>query len=72
LTPFVRYESYNTHFKVKGDLEKNNNFKKKAVIAGLGWTLTPGAVLKADIQWVKSEADAKAAKTFNAGIGIMF
>jgi hypothetical protein len=24
------------------------------------------------VQWVKSEADTKAAKAFNAGIGIMF
>lgn len=72
LTPFVRYERFNTHQQVAGNLAKNKAFEKSAVVAGLGWTLAPGAVLKADIQWVKSEADNKAAKAFNAGIGIMF
>lgn len=72
LTPFVRYEQFNTHQQVAGNLAKNKAFEKSAVVAGLGWTLAPGAVLKADIQWVKSEADSKAAKAFNAGIGIMF
>lgn len=72
LTPFLRYERYNTHHAVAGNLAKNNAFDKRAIVAGLGWTLAPGAVLKADVQWVKSEADPKSAKAFNAGIGIMF
>lgn len=72
LTPFVRYENYNTHQAVAGNLAKNKAYDKTAVVAGLGWKLAPGAVLKADVQWVKSEADTKAAKAFNAGIGIMF
>jgi hypothetical protein len=29
-------------------------------------------MLKADVQWLKSKADAAYAKTFNAGVGIMF
>jgi hypothetical protein len=72
LTPFVRYEHYNTHHAVAGNLVKNKAYDKQALVAGLGWKLAPGAVLKADVQWVKSEADTKAAKAFNAGIGIMF
>ncbi len=72
LTPFVRYERFNTHQQVAGNLVKNKAFEKTAMVAGLGWTLAPGAVLKADIQWVQSDADSKAAKAFNAGIGIMF
>ena len=72
LTPFVRYERYNTHQAVAGNLAKNKAYDTTAVVAGLGWKLAPGAVLKADVQWVKSETDTKAAKAFNAGIGIMF
>jgi hypothetical protein len=72
LTPFVRYEQYNTHHAVAGNLIQNKAYDKTAIIAGLGWKLTPGAVLKADVQWVKSKADNKPLKAFNAGIGIMF
>lgn len=72
LLPFVRYEAWNVHHKTAGALTANKTYDKSAVVAGLGWKLAPGAVLKADVQWVKSAATDKAAKAFNAGIGIMF
>jgi hypothetical protein len=72
LVPFVRYEGFNTHQAVAGNLVANDAYKKSAVVAGLGWKPIPGVALKADMQWVKSDADTKAAKAFNAGIGIFF
>lgn len=72
LIPFIRYEEYNTHFKVDALTQAKSLYHNKAWIGGLGWKITPGAVLKADIQYHKNMATDKYAKTFNAGIGIMF
>jgi hypothetical protein len=42
------------------------------VTTGLSFFLTSGAVVKADMQFVKTGASDKYAKTFNAGFGVMF
>jgi len=72
LIPFIRYEEYNTHHKVDALITAKPAYHNKIWIGGLGWKITPGAVLKADIQFQKNMATDKFAKTFNAGIGIMF
>jgi hypothetical protein len=70
--PFIRYEHFNTHQEVEGSLEANDKYFKDFIFAGLGWKITPGAVIKADMQWSRSKADATFNKMFNAGIGIQF
>ncbi|WP_439184308.1 hypothetical protein [Carboxylicivirga taeanensis] len=72
LIPFVRYEAYDTHSKTEGNLAKNDAYDVKAITTGLTLKLTQNAVLKADMQFVKSAASDEYAKTFNAGFGIMF
>jgi hypothetical protein len=72
LIPFIRYEEYNTHHKVDAMTSAKATYHNKIWIGGLGWKMTPGAVLKADIQFQKNMATDQFAKTFNAGIGIMF
>lgn len=72
LIPFVRYEGYNTHQSVESGFEENKSYNNTIITTGIGWKLTPGAVLKADLQFLKSEADDDYSKVFNAGIGIMF
>jgi hypothetical protein len=72
LIPFVRYESYNTHHEVDGSITANKAYNKSAITAGLGLKLTPGAVLKMDVQFLNSEASNMYSKVFNAGIGLMF
>jgi hypothetical protein len=72
LTPFFRYENYNTHFKVDPQITKVDKYNVDEYVFGLGWKLAEGAVLKADIQLKKSAADETAKKTFNAGIGVWF
>lgn len=72
LRPFVRYEFLNTHNSVKSNISKNLKYQKTAITTGLTLTLTQGAVLKADMQFVKDASINKYAKTFNAGIGVMF
>ncbi|MCU4177422.1 hypothetical protein [Carboxylicivirga sp. N1Y90] len=72
LIPFVRYEAYDTHNKVDGMLAKNDAYDVKAITTGLTLKLTQNAVLKADMQFVKSADADEYSKTINAGFGIMF
>ncbi|WP_205461699.1 hypothetical protein [Mangrovibacterium lignilyticum] len=71
LIPFVRYEKYNTHHKTDG-IAENPAYDRTDFTAGLGWWLTSGAVLKADLQWFDNEAASTKTKQFNLGIGIWF
>ncbi|QIA08741.1 hypothetical protein [Draconibacterium halophilum] len=72
LTPFVRYEFLNTHSSVENNITKNTAYEKTAITTGLTLALTKGAVVKTDIQFVKNAATDTYAKTFSAGIGVMF
>lgn len=71
LIPFVRYEQFNTHHKVD-NIIKNDAYKKTAITTGLTWKMTQNAVLKADMQFVKSAADDEYSKVLSAGFGVMF
>ncbi len=72
LIPFLRYEFYDTHLSVSGDLIKNESFNKNIVTTGLSWKLASGAVLKTDLQLIKSGNESEYASTLNAGIAINF
>ncbi|WP_297090216.1 hypothetical protein [uncultured Draconibacterium sp.] len=72
LIPFIRYEVLNTHSSVENNIVKNLAYDKTAITTGLTLALTKGAVVKTDIQFVKNAATDKYAKTFNAGVGVMF
>ena len=72
LIPFVRWSNYDTHYKVPVNIDENPAYQKNVYTSGLSFFLTKGAVLKADMQFVKNGAQDKYAKTFNAGFGIMF
>jgi len=74
LIPFVRYEAYNTHGSIEneGVIVKNKAYNNTIITSGISWKLTPKAALKADMQFVKSEAADDYAKVFNAGVAVMF
>jgi hypothetical protein len=72
LFPFVRYSNFDTHYTVAEGLSDNPAYQKNVVTTGFSFFLTSGAVVKADMQFVKTGATDKYAKTFNAGFGIMF
>jgi len=72
LIPFVRYSNYDTQYTVSENITDNPAYQKNMVTTGLSFFLTSGAVVKADMQFVKTGASDKYAKTFNAGFGIMF
>lgn len=72
LVPFVRYEFLDTHNSVEGSLQKKASYEKNVLSTGLTFALTKGAVVKGDVQFLKSGSDTGYAKTLNLGIGVMF
>jgi hypothetical protein len=72
LIPFLRYSNYDTHYTVPANINDNLAYQKSVYTTGLTYFLTKGAVLKADMQFVKNGTQDEYAKTFNAGFGIMF
>lgn len=71
LTPFLRFEKYNLHNKT-ASITPNDAYNVQEVFAGIGYTLSPGVVWKADMQWIKPEGADEARKQFNMGIGFWF
>lgn len=69
---FGRYEQSNTHFSTAGSLEANKSYDLDIITCGLSMKLAKGAVVKADMQFLKSAADSEFSTVFNAGIGVMF
>ncbi len=72
LIPFLRYEALDTQNTVEKDIVKNKQYNQVMITTGLTWKIVKGAVLKADVQFLKSEADDKYANVFNVGFGYMF
>lgn len=72
LIPFVRYSEFDTHHQVASDMVKNDKYDRTVITTGLGWKVASGAILKADMQFLKSAADDSYATAFNAGVGIWF
>lgn len=72
LVPFVRLEGYDTHAGVPSNISRNNTYKNSVITTGLTLKLAQGAVLKADLQYVKPEGADSYSKVFSTGLGIMF
>lgn len=73
LIPFVRFEKYNTHNSVESGTTKNLAFDRTDITFGLGWKVTPGAVLKVDLQMMSNEDKSiKDTKMLNMGVGVWF
>jgi hypothetical protein len=54
------------------ETEANLNYKNSMITTGLTFRLNKNAVVKADIQFSKTELSDDYSKVFNAGIGVMF
>ena len=72
LVPFIRYEVYDTHDAVEEGITKNEDYHNVIITTGLTWRLAKGAVLKADMQFVKPGPTDTYNQVFNAGFGVMF
>lgn len=72
LVPFVRYEFLNTQNTVESNISKNLAYEQTVITSGFTLMLIQGAVVKADVQFIKNTVTNEYNKTFNAGIGVMF
>jgi hypothetical protein len=72
LVPFVRYQDYNLHNSVDAKLAVNNAYIANIITTGLTLKLTKGAVVKADMDFAKTNAATARTITLNAGIGVTF
>ncbi len=73
LTPFLRYEKYNTHASTAGNLVPNDAFDRDEIIFGLNYKVANGAAFKIDYQLMNNAvAGSDTAKQFNAGVAVSF
>lgn len=72
LIPFVRYENYDTQYKVDDNITRDASKHKEELTAGLGFQITPGTIAKVDFQWVKTENNPRPYNVFNLGFGYWF
>ena len=72
LSPFVRYENFDTQYALSPGTVKNPESHRKVVVAGLSYYPTPELVLKADMQWIKTDSSSDSKKSLNIGFGFMF
>ena len=73
LFAFTRYENYDTHASVEGELVRNLSYDRNEWTLGLSYKLAPGAVVKADYQ-LKDNAisNNNIRNQLNFGIGVWF
>lgn len=73
LTPFLRYEKYNTQAQTAGDLEADLAYDRNDVTFGLDYKIAEGVSFKADYQFFSdADDDNPTSKQFNAGVAIWF
>jgi hypothetical protein len=72
LVPFVRYEGYDTHAEMEGGMARNEGYNNTIITTGLSWRMAKGAVLKADMQFMRPGSEDRFSQVFNAGFGVMF
>lgn len=73
LTPFLRYEKYNTHAETAGILVANDAFDRDEIIFGLNYKVANGAAFKIDYQLMNNAvAGSDTKKQFNAGVAVSF
>lgn len=73
LVAFCRYENYNTHQKVAGELLKNDAYNRTDITTGLTFHLDKGVALKADFQQFRNaEEGSRINNQLNFGVGVWF
>ncbi len=71
LAPFVRYEKYNTQYRVPSGFFTNPANDRQNVAFGINYKPIPQVVIKADYRWNDNEAGT-AKNEFNLGLGYVF
>jgi len=71
LAPFVRYEKYNTQYRVPSGFFMNPANDRQNVAIGINYKPIPQVVIKADYRWNDNEAET-GQNEFNLGLGYVF
>ena len=69
---FTRYEDYDTHAAVSGTAVSSDLYRRKEITTGLSFHIAPGAVVKADYQFLNTDANNAATGQLNIGFGVWF
>jgi hypothetical protein len=72
LTPFFRYEQYNTHNSVVSGMTANDAYNRTELIFGFAFKMDRGAAFKVDYQLYKGADESKFNKMLNMGVGVWF
>ncbi|MDY7396587.1 porin [Aureibaculum sp. 2210JD6-5] len=73
LVAFARYENYNTHADVAGNLAINDAYNRTDITTGLSYHIAPGVVVKGDYQFRDNALSGDTIKDrLNFGIGVWF
>lgn len=72
LFAFARFEDFDTHASVAGDLIRNQAYDRNEWTFGLSYLLAPGAVVKADYQLKNNATDSEIPNQLNIGLGVWF
>lgn len=71
LSPFVRYEQWDTHADTDGFVA-NDAYNRQVITFGANYEIAPGAVFKMDYQLKDDKSNNDVNNQFNAGIAIWF
>lgn len=72
LDAFVRYEQYDTHKEVAGNLVRNPAYYRQEWTMGLSYHMSIGSVFKVDYQSKSTGVDNSQYGQFNVGVGVWF
>lgn len=72
LSPFFRFEKYNTHQSVVSGMTKNESYNITEMIFGFAFKMDRGAAFKADYRMYKNAGESKFNSMLNLGIGVWF
>ena len=72
LDAFVRYEQYDTHKSVAGNLAKNLAYYREEWTTGLSYHMSIGTVFKVDYQSKSTGLADSQYGQFNVGVGVWF
>jgi hypothetical protein len=71
LAPFVRYEKYNTQYRVPSGFFTNLANDRQSLAFGINYKPIPQVVIKADYRWNDNDAGT-GQNEFNIGLGYVF
>ncbi|MDX1828878.1 MAG: porin [Lutibacter sp.] len=73
ITPFIRYEKYNTQAKTAGNLVADKANDKNELLVGLNYKVADGVAFKVDYQFINNAVTVSdTQKQFNAGVAVWF